>query len=212
MKKKQQRNKDGSEESVEQPCKSVTVCMLSDTFTHYDRADCPIETRCDGNMSVPASSLGKIISPSGSRRAAEIWWKTFAVAPSFCSHLSTLTSEQRAACRWGRERKKKKLNNTQFHVTQIFLLYSADCDGVHVSFQTLWVLVHGQRLVNMMIISARSESVSLLIGQPSPNSEVVFTIKVGFTENKWKWRLSAGQPSPSAGPGQPSRVSWDPLI
>lgn len=42
-------------------------------------------------------------------------------------------------------------------MTQIFLLHSADCDGVHVSFQTLWVLVRGQRLVNKMIISTCSE-------------------------------------------------------
>lgn len=82
-----------------------------------------------------------------------------------------------------RKREGKKLN-TQFPVTQIFLLLSADCDGVHVSFQTLWVLVRGQHLVNKMIISTRSDSVRLLIGQPSPNSEVVFTTKVGLTENK----------------------------
>lgn len=77
-----------------------------------------------------------------------------------------------------RERKKNKLNNTWFHATQIFLLHFAGCDGAHISFQTLWVLVRGQ-LVNKMIISTRSESVRLLIGQPSPNSKVVFTIKVG---------------------------------
>lgn len=71
-------------------------------------------------------------------------------------------------------------------MTQIFLLHSADCDGVHVSFQTRWVLVHGQRLVNKMIISTRSESVRLLIGQLSPKFRSGFHSQGGSRRKQMK--------------------------